>query len=342
MLERARRGVLRDRRGAPEAAPAGRLRLSDPRERPVAHHGDADEPQHRGLQRLHPLPRDGRDRPAADAGPRVLGARQRLLAERQLPDLRRRRARARPTCAATTGRPPYNARIVAVGGHLHGGAKDMWLSQPRCGDRRLLDTRPFFGMPDHLYYRVRPILHEPGPMDTHYFLSKTGIAIRKGEKIRLTGAYDAEHPHPRVMSIMHVYLARDPRPPQGLRGAARRHPLPPEVHERAARAAGGEGAAQRRQRPRPHVRDPRPAVARAAARGRRRRGPARQRSSPSPTSRCRSAPSSPGASSTARSTTSSSPTARASSAARRSRPGTSTRRASRSPAATRSSATCTR
>ena len=110
---------------------------------------------------------------------------------------------------------PYNARIVAVGGHLHGGSKDMWLSQPRCRDRRLLDTRPFFGMPDHLYYRVRPILHEPGPMDTHYFLSRTGIAIRKGEKIRLTGAYDAENPHPRVMSIMHVYLARDHDPPKG-------------------------------------------------------------------------------------------------------------------------------
>ena len=110
---------------------------------------------------------------------------------------------------------PYDARIVAVGGHLHGGAKDMWLSQPRCGDRRLLDTRPFFGMPDHLYYRVRPILHEPGPVDTHYFLSKTGIAIRKGEKIRVTGAYDNANPHPRVMSIMHVYLARDTRPSKG-------------------------------------------------------------------------------------------------------------------------------
>src|SRR4051794_7513074 len=108
---------------------------------------------------------------------------------------------------------PYDARIVAVGGHLHGGAKDMWLSQPGCGDRRLLDTRPFFGMPDHIYYRVRPILHEPGPMDTHYFLSKTGISIRKGEKIRLSGAYDSELPHPRVMSIVHIYLARDRHPP---------------------------------------------------------------------------------------------------------------------------------
>jgi plastocyanin len=120
---------------------------------------------------------------------------------------------------------PYNARIVAVGGHLHGGAKDMRLSQPRCGDRRLLDTRPFFGQPDHLYYRVRPVLHEPGPMDTHYFLSRTGISIRRGEKIRLTGAYDASQPHPRVMSIMHVYVVRDPHPPKGCA------PLPSDVRE---------------------------------------------------------------------------------------------------------------
>jgi plastocyanin len=120
---------------------------------------------------------------------------------------------------------PYDGRIVAVGGHLHGGAKDMWLSQPRCGDRRLLDTRPFFGMPDHLYYRVRPILHEPGPMDTHYFMSRTGIPIRRGETIRLTGAYDSSVPHPRVMSIMHVYIARDGHVPTGCT------PLPADARE---------------------------------------------------------------------------------------------------------------
>jgi hypothetical protein len=120
---------------------------------------------------------------------------------------------------------PYDGKIVAVGGHLHGGAKDMWLSQPRCGDRRLLDTHPYFGMPDHLYYRVRPILHEPGPMDTHYFLSKTGIPIRKGEKIRLTGAYDSSVPHPRVMSIMHVYIARASHVPKDCA------PLPADAKE---------------------------------------------------------------------------------------------------------------
>jgi plastocyanin len=104
-------------------------------------------------------------------------------------------------------RVPMSGRIVAVGGHLHGGARNMTLSQPRCGGRRLLDTAPGFAMPDHLYYRARPILHEPGPIDTRYFLSRTGIPVRKGERLRLTGSYEASQPHPRVMAIMHVYLA---------------------------------------------------------------------------------------------------------------------------------------
>jgi plastocyanin len=104
-------------------------------------------------------------------------------------------------------RVPFDGRIVAAGGHLHGGARDMWLEQPRCDNRRLFDTSPRFGMPNHLYYRARPILHEPGPVDTRYFLSRTGIPVVRGETLRLTGAYESERPHPRVMSIMHIYVA---------------------------------------------------------------------------------------------------------------------------------------
>jgi plastocyanin len=104
---------------------------------------------------------------------------------------------------------PFDGRIVAVGGHLHGGAQDMWMTQPRCGNRRILDTSPHFAMPDHLYYRVRPILHEPGPFDTRYFMSREGIPVRKGEIIRLNARYDNSAPHPRVMAISHVYLAND-------------------------------------------------------------------------------------------------------------------------------------
>jgi plastocyanin len=109
---------------------------------------------------------------------------------------------------------PESGRLVAAGGHLHGGARDMWLSEPRCGGRRLLDTSPIYGSERNLVYRIRPILHEAGPIGTRYFESRSGIPVRKGEKLRLTGAYDAQWARPRVMSIMHVYLAPDRHVPR--------------------------------------------------------------------------------------------------------------------------------
>jgi hypothetical protein len=104
-------------------------------------------------------------------------------------------------------RVPVQGRIVAVGGHLHGGAKDLRLSQPACRGRGLLNTSPRYGLPDHLYYRARPVLHEPGPIETGYFLSHSGIPVRRGEILDITGAYDNSRPHPRVMAIMHLYIA---------------------------------------------------------------------------------------------------------------------------------------
>jgi plastocyanin len=101
---------------------------------------------------------------------------------------------------------PISGRIVAGGGHLHGGAEDMWLTQARCGNRRLLDNTPAYAMPNHLVYRARPILHEPGPIDTRWFSSAQGIDVRKGETLRLSARYEATMPHT-VMSIMHLYIA---------------------------------------------------------------------------------------------------------------------------------------
>jgi plastocyanin len=123
---------------------------------------------------------------------------------------------------------PFDGRIVAAGGHLHGGARDMWMSQPRCGNRRILDNAPHFGMPDHIYYRARPILHEPGPFDTRYFMSRTGIAVRKGEIIRLNAGYDNSAPHPRVMAIAHVYVVPDRALPKAAAACA---PLPADAVE---------------------------------------------------------------------------------------------------------------
>jgi hypothetical protein len=107
---------------------------------------------------------------------------------------------------------PMNGRIVAAGGHLHGGAEQMSLTQPQCNDRTMLDTNPLYAPKDDLVYRLRPILHEPGPVGTRFFLSRTGIPVRKGQAIDLQATYGAKEPRARVMSIMHVYVAAGPAP----------------------------------------------------------------------------------------------------------------------------------
>jgi plastocyanin len=106
---------------------------------------------------------------------------------------------------------PINGRLVGAGGHLHGGAIGMGLTQPGCNDRKLLDTDPLFGPQNDLVYRIRPVLHEPGPVGTRFYQSKTGILVRKGMKIDLQADYDARYPRARVMSIMHVYIAYGPK-----------------------------------------------------------------------------------------------------------------------------------
>ena len=106
-----------------------------------------------------------------------------------------------------TWRVPLSGRIVAAGGHLHGGAVGLALRQPSCRRRTLVDTDPLYGRADHPVYRARPILHEPGPIATRYTTSRAGIAVRRGERLRLTATYDGAHPRARVMSIMHVYVA---------------------------------------------------------------------------------------------------------------------------------------
>jgi len=101
-------------------------------------------------------------------------------------------------------------RLIAAGGHTHGGTKDLTISQPRCGDRKLMDSRPLFGLPSHPYYHVLPVLHEPGPIDMSWVSTGAGIPVGPGEPLRLTSRYDGELPHTRVMGIMHLYVAHDP------------------------------------------------------------------------------------------------------------------------------------
>ena len=132
---------------------------------------------------------------------------------------------------------PVSGRIVAAGAHLHGSAKSLVVSQPRCGDRTLIEHRPRYGNPDDPVYRVRPRLHEPGPVATGYFLSARGIAVRQGELLTVTGRYDAQIAHPAVMAITHVYIAPDGSAPAGC------DPLPSDRRIEWSRRLGRETVA---------------------------------------------------------------------------------------------------
>jgi plastocyanin len=126
---------------------------------------------------------------------------------------------------STTWTVPETGRLVAGVGHVHGGGRSVVLSQPRCGGRTLFESRPLWGKPNHSYYRVRPLLHEPGPISMEQFTSGQGIPVQAGERLRLTATYDNRLPHTRVMGIMTLGFVPD-------RGADTRcaSPLPSDVN----------------------------------------------------------------------------------------------------------------
>ena len=110
---------------------------------------------------------------------------------------------------SSTWTAPESGRLVAGGGHVHGGAKNLTLRRRDCGGRRLYTSRPLWGKRDHPFYNVRPILHEPGPIFMSGFNSQAGIPVAKGERLRLDANYDNRYLHTRVMGIMVVYMAPD-------------------------------------------------------------------------------------------------------------------------------------
>jgi plastocyanin len=114
---------------------------------------------------------------------------------------------------------PRAGRIVAAGGHLHGGAQSIEVSQPRCKDRTLVRNVPAYAPAGDPLYQVRPLLHEPDPKNISWWQSATGWPISKGERLKVTAAYDNTRPHTRVMGIEHVYVA-PPLDPKAATGCA--------------------------------------------------------------------------------------------------------------------------
>lgn len=104
---------------------------------------------------------------------------------------------------------PEAGRIVAAGGHVHGGAKGLTLTEPGCDDRVIGRSMPMWGKRSDPFYKVRPILHEPGPISMSGFISAQGVPVAKGERLRLNSTYDNELPHTRVMGIYVAYVAPD-------------------------------------------------------------------------------------------------------------------------------------
>jgi plastocyanin len=124
---------------------------------------------------------------------------------------KRKKPAARPTLDETRDYTfPESGRLIAGSGHVHGGALGLTLTEPNCGNREIARSDPTWGLPDHPFYNVRPVLHEPGPINMSAFRSTTGLPIHAGETLRLNSIYDDSQPHVRVMGIMITYLAPDP------------------------------------------------------------------------------------------------------------------------------------
>ena len=104
---------------------------------------------------------------------------------------------------------PKAGRLVAGGGHVHGGGQALKLRRPECPNSSVYTSRPIWGGKNHPFYKVRPVLHEPGPIHMTGFYSARGVPLAAGEKVVLEADYDASQPHTRVMGIMVVFLAPD-------------------------------------------------------------------------------------------------------------------------------------
>jgi hypothetical protein len=106
---------------------------------------------------------------------------------------------------------PKAGRLVAGGGHVHGGGRELALRRPACPNDEIYTSRPVWGNRGHPFYHVRPVLHEPGPIHMTAFRSARGIPLAAGERVVLESRYDASRPHTRVMGIMGpVFFAPDP------------------------------------------------------------------------------------------------------------------------------------
>lgn len=114
-------------------------------------------------------------------------------------------------------------RILLASSHQHGGAKYHTLTSETC-DRRLFRARAYHGAPDHIYNRVRPILHEPSPIGNGTLRSERGVPIAGGEVFRRRAVHDNENLHVAAMSFWILHVVDDPE-------VERCDPIPGDLRE---------------------------------------------------------------------------------------------------------------
>jgi hypothetical protein len=102
----------------------------------------------------------------------------------------------------------FNGRIVLGASHHHGGAKHHTLENRTCGER-IFKARAYYGRPGHIYNTIRPILHEPGPIGSGTFATRTGVPIHEGEVLRRTAVHDNHNLHIASMGFWVLALVRD-------------------------------------------------------------------------------------------------------------------------------------
>lgn len=101
-------------------------------------------------------------------------------------------------------RMPISGRLIAGGGHLHGGGVELQLENVTCAHRL------FTSLPTWEGEEPKPVMHEPGPSHMSMFASVEGIPVAAGDTLRLRAVYDNSRPHTRVMGIMIAFLAASP------------------------------------------------------------------------------------------------------------------------------------
>jgi plastocyanin len=111
---------------------------------------------------------------------------------------------------SSTWTAPTGGRIIAAGGHVHGGGQKLALRRADCTtNQRVYTSKPVWGSRKHPFYNVKPVLHEPGPIHMTGFSSAQGYPVASGERIALDSIYDASLPHTRVMGILVMYFVPD-------------------------------------------------------------------------------------------------------------------------------------